>query len=469
MAIISFLKGDKVDNNVDYRDALPVNYYAVSRNIFESKGYMLNYFGLTSFATGSGISRGSIWVSRLPFRGQYRVSGTSLLRVEDDGGLKNLGTIPGSGQASMTYSLNNLAIVADNRLYYYNPSKGLRQITDADIGGPIDIVWADFRFILTDGEFLFQSDITNEESYLPLEFTGSDFQPDAIIGVGLNEDNQLVAFNSLSTEYYFNSGSENFAYTRITSKSVKIGIVGTHAKVEYKDKWYCCGRRVNSQPYFMIIQSGTSNEISTREIEKLLSVYNDDELSTIVIEFFKKDDVKFMVAHLPDKTLLFNENLAETIGIENAWSILKTDVLGDVTYRGKDMVFDPRFSKWIIGDKQGSNIGFLDDSTCSQYGNIVEGLLFSPLMRIETGSIDIFECETISGVAPNESATVFISLSYDGRTHGKEWTQLYGDNQDYNQRFYLRRLGYVRQNVSLRLRTASPDRMSFTNFNLEVS
>ena len=127
MPSIPFIKGDKVDNNTDFRDALPVNYYAVLRDIYGEQGYMINYYGLTDFAAGQGVSRGSIWVERAGLEGQYRVSGTSLIKIENDQSATVLGTISGTDQASMTYSLNNLAIVADKKLYYYNPTDGFRQ------------------------------------------------------------------------------------------------------------------------------------------------------------------------------------------------------------------------------------------------------------------------------------------------------------------------------------------------------
>jgi len=222
MATVPLLRGDKVDNNTDYRDALPVNYYAVMREIYGVKGYFLNFYGLTSFGTGQGKSRGSIWVARATFEGHYRVSGEKLIKIESDGSVVVLGDIPGSGQASMTYSLNNLAIATDNNLYYYNETDGLRHIIDPEVGNIIDIVWADFRFVATDGEFLYQSNIANEEEYEPLDFAGSDFQPDKILGVGLNEDNELIAFNAFTTEYFFNSGSDNFSYVRIPLKAVNL-------------------------------------------------------------------------------------------------------------------------------------------------------------------------------------------------------------------------------------------------------
>ena len=479
MASIPFIKGDKADNNTDYRDSLPVNYYAVLRNIHGEQGYMLNYYGLSSFATGQGISRGSIWVARDTFEGQYRVSGQKLIKIEDDSSVTVLGDISGTGQASLTYSLNNLAIVADGKLYYYNPTAGLRQITDTTVGTPIDIVWSDFRFILTDGEYLFQSKSLNEEEYEPLDFQGSDFQPDKIIGVGINDDNELIAFNELTTEYFVNTGvnnttavssaTANFSYSRIQLKAVKSGIAGTHAKAEYKDKWYALSRRSNTQYQFSIIQSGSAESITTREIEKVLATYTGAQLSTVVIEVYTKDGVTWMIAHLPNETLAYNETVAKKFGIELAWSVLKTDVLGSATYRGKDMTFDPRFSKWCIGDKIDSNIGFLDDSACTHYGAIVEGLLYTPIMDMETLSINELRLKTIPGIAPNNDATVFISRTDDMRIYGKEHTEKYGVNQDYNKNFTMRNLGYVRSEVGFKIRTASTSRMAFCRLDVDAT
>lgn len=469
MASIPLIKGDKADNNTDYRDALPVNYYAVLREIYGEQGYMLNYYGLSDFATGQWVSRGSIWVARTGFDGQYRVSGQKLIKIEDNQSVTVLGDITGIDQASLTYSLNNLAIVADGKLYYYNPTDGLRQITDPHVGSPIDIVWADFRFVLTDGEYLFQSSLLDEEEYEPLDFSGSDFQPDKIWGVGLNEDNELIAFNELTTEYFVNSGADNFSYTRIQLKAVKSGIAGTHAKAEYKDKWYALTRRRSTQYQFSVIQSGSSESITSREIEKILAKYSGEQLSKTVVEVFTKDSITWMIAHLPNETLAYNDNIAKAYGVNLAWSILKTDVLGDATYRGKDMVYDPRFSKWCIGDKKDGTIGFLDDSVCTHYGDITEGLLFTPVLSMESLSIDKLEVETIPGISPNNDATVFISRSEDLRVHGQEWTQEYGANLDYNQNFEVRRLGYVRKNVSFKVRTASRSRMAFCKFDIEAS
>jgi hypothetical protein len=469
MPSIPFIKGDKVDDNTDYRDALPVNYYAVLRDIYGEKGYMLNYYGLTDFATGQGISRGSILVVRPGLEGQYRVSGTSLIKIEDDQSVTVLGVISGAGQASMTYSLNNLAIVADKKLYYYNPTNGFRQITDSDVGSPIDIVWADFRFVLTDGEYLFQSSLLDETIYEPLDFSGSDFQPDKILGVGLNDDNELISFGALTTEYFQNIGQDNFSYTRIQLKAVKAGIAGTHCKSEFKDKWFALTRRENTQFQFSIIQSGSSESITSREIEKVLSKYTGEELSKTVIEVFTKDSVTWMIAHLPNETLAYNHTLAKAVGINMAWSILKSDDYGNKTYRGKDMTYDPRFSKWCIGDKLGSKIGFLDDSVCTHYSEIVEGLIYTSILPLETLSINEVKLKTIPGISPSNDATVFISRTDDMRIYSKEHTEQYGTSFDYNKNFTMRNLGYVRSDTAFKIRTASRSRMAFCRLDVEAS
>lgn len=176
-----------------------------------------------------------------------------------------------------------------------------------------------------------------------------------------------------------------------------------------------------------------------------------------------------MITHLPDKTLAFNYTLSKAYGVDYAWSVLKSDVVGDKTYRAKDVIYDPNYSEWLIGDKLNANIGFLDDSVCTQYNDVVEGLLYSPAMDLESLSIDKLTIETIPGIAPNNDATVFISRSDDLRVDGTEWTQLYGGDLDYNQNFEVRRLGYVRDKISFRVRTASRSRMAFSSFDIEAS
>lgn len=467
---IPIIKGDKVnEDETDFRDALLVNYYAVSNPIRGAKGYILNFYGISSRGTGSGKTRGGIWVSRDGLEGEYRVSGNDLIKVDADGGVTVLGRIPGTDQASMTYSFNNIAIVANRQLFYYNPTDGLREITDSDVGEPLDIVWADNLFILTDGETLYHSNILDEELYEPLDFTGADFQPDSTRGVGLNEDNELIAFGQFTTEYFVNAGLDNFVYQRISLKAQKVGILGTHCKSELSDEWFCLARRKNTQPAFHILRSGTSEDITSREIEKILQDYTDEDLESAVVEVFSKNGTHLMIAHLPWHTLAYNKSIASVLGKEAAWFILKSDVLNEAPFRGKDVVYNPDAIKWTVGDRRDSRLGYLDDTVCTHYDDIVEGLFFTPTMPFDSLSIDEIRIETIPGNSPSNDATVFFSRTEDGNFYGNEYTIEYGMNFDRKKNFIARRLGYISNFTGLRFRTASRSRMAFCFLNVEAS
>ena len=377
---IPLLKGDKVDSRVDYRDALPVNMTAINHPIKGASGYMYQWYGLSLYANGEGVDRGARWVTRSGFEGQYRVSGNSFIRVNSDGTTTVLGSIPGNDQCRIAFSFNNIAIVGDGKLYYYNPTDGFRQITDPIVGSPIDIVWADGIFILTDGEDLYHSSILDEEVYDPLDFGNAQFRPDPTFGLGINEDNELIAFGVNTTEYFVNQGAENFTYIRINLKALKLGILGTHCKIEMNGKWYCVSRREETSPNINVIQGGGFKKISSREIDKVLASYSEESLASVTMDAFERDAVRYILVHLPDQTLLYNENIAEGMGPALAWTILKSDTLGDKTYRARNFVRSPEISEWICGDKENGNIGVLDDSISTHYDELAEWLLFTPLV-----------------------------------------------------------------------------------------
>lgn len=465
----TLIKGDSVDSNVDYRDALPVNMYGIPRNTLGSQGYMINFYGLTQNATGEGVDRGGLWVSRADFEGHYRVSGNSLIKVEN-GLVTNLGTVPGTEQVSMDYSFNNLAIVADGKLYYYNPTAGFREITDPEVGNPIDLVWVDGYFFLTDGESIYHSNILNEEAFEPLDFSNAQFIPDPSRGLGKNDDNEVLVFGAFSVEYFINVGSDNFAFQRITRKAQKIGIVGTHCKSEMNGRWYTLSRRKETSLSFHVVSLGSEQSISTRETDLILASYQEDDLRNVTIDTIVIDNIKLAIFHLPNHTLMFNETLAEVAGIGSAWTLLKTDILGDFTFRAKNFVNDANSGKWLVGDKRNSNIGELDRSICTHYGDKVEWLMFTPFLKLEMLAVNYLEIETIPGIAPAKDATVFISTTVDGRTYGKEYIELYSDNQDYIDRFYINRItGVVRNWVGFKFRGVSETRMAFGLMTMDVS
>lgn len=464
---ITLIKGDKVSQNTDYRDFLPQNMIAIQREIFGAKGYMLCYPGLTKYADGTNIDRGAMYNEN--FGIHFRVSGKKLIKVNYDGTTTELGDIPGSSQVEMTYSFNTHAIVADGKLFLYSLADGFTEVTDADLGSPLDIVWIDGYYFMTDGDYIFHTDLSDETSIDPLKFATAEFMPDQSKGVGKTSDNKAIVFGRYSMEYFSDTANANFAFTRIETRALKKGIVGTHAKCEVDGKWFLCGGGKKDSIIIYIVQSGFIDKISTREIDKILSEYKESELENMRIESTNKDNIVFVLMHLPNETLCFNDTIAKNIGKEHAWSILKSGVNPGDNYRAINGVFDPNLGQWIYGDKRNQFIGIHDNTVFSHYNEINEWILYSPLINLETMSIDEIDIETIPGFTALLDAKVGISLTYDGFTFGKEWFEMYGEPSDYGKRFIIQRLGYVADNVVFKFRGATKSRMAFSMFKVTYS
>lgn len=456
---VNLIKGDRVSSKTDYRDSLPVNAYAVEKIILGAKGYMLNYPGLTQIATGIGIDRGANYNER--FGIHFRVSGTNLTKVSLTGVVTSLGSIPGLDQAAMPYSFNTQAVIADGRMFLYSPTGGFSEITDSDLGNPIDGVWVDGYYFLTDGEYIYHTDITDESSIDPLKFATAEFMPDKSLGVGKTQDNKVIVFGRYSIEYFVDVATDNFSFQRVETRAQKIGIVATHAKCESEGNWFITGGRKEESLGIHVIGVGSSQKVSTREIDKILNEYDESDLSDMRMESRMEDNQHFIMIHLPNETLLFNKTISTSFGVEYAWSILKSDIAGNTPYRGINGVFDSNRGYWVYGDKYNENIGKLDDSVCTQYGSIVEGIIYSPLLKLESMSIDELEMDTIPGHNVTDDAAVAVSMTYDGLTYGKEWFQLYGQPLNYGQRFIIGRLGYIDDTVGFKFRFASSSRMAF--------
>jgi hypothetical protein len=457
---INLIKGDKVGVETDYRDYLPVNMSGIVRPMFGSHGYMKQEPGLTQYGTAVGIDRGGVWNAR--FESLYRVSGNSFIEVFADGTIDVLGTISGTDTVSLPYSFNTQAIIADGKYFLYDPVNLFREVIDSDLGNPIDAVWINGYYFMTDGEFIFHTELTDEESIDPLQFATAEFMPDPSLGLYKTTDNKIGVLGRNSIEYFIDTASTEFAFTRVDRRALKIGIVGTHTKVEMLDKLFLMGSRERENVSIHTVTVGTVDNIASREVDKLIGKYTDEQLSTSVLESRVEDDYYYLIVHLPDETLLYNVKIAAAAGNENAWSILKTDVLGDAEWRAKHGVFDRRKGVWVYGDKSDNTMGILDETVATHYDEIAEWVLNTPLMYLDSQSVDKVEIEIIPGHTVTSDATVFISLTYDGLSHGQEFSMNYGLPGEFRNRFIQHRFGYIRDWVGFKLRGATRSRMAFS-------
>ncbi len=455
---VNLLQGDRVDMTTDFRGALPVNVSGVLKPIFGADGYMREEPGLTQYGTGNGKDRGGVWNSKI--LELFRVSGEALITVAANGGVENLGFIEGTGQAAMPFSFQSQAIITNGSYWRYTVVGGLVKITDENLGEPIDCVWVDGYYFFTDGAYLFHTDLADETVISPLQFATSEFSPDPSVGVGLTTDNKVIAFNRFSCEFFANQANEFFAFSRIPSRNVSYGLVGTFAKAQIGGEWFFMGGPVEGNISIYQLDVGTAKCIASRDVDKIISQYTETQLALCVLETRIIDTYPYLIVRLPNETLMFNFKIAGSAGNEMAWSILKSTT-GSAPYRAANGVFDGRLGQWVYGDTIDSRLGKLDQTVATHYNDIVECCLYTPFLPIETASIDQLEIQAIPGHTATDDASVFVSLTFDGNTYSMEGSMEYGPPSAYNQRFIAFRLGYIRNYFSLKFRWTSRSRMAF--------
>ena len=465
---LPMIKGDR-KSDYDYRSNLPINLTAVERNIRGDQGYLLSHDGLTEFALTNGTARGGTFNER--FNEHYRVSGDLFESVSSVGVVTTIGLTAGKGVCLFSNSFNTQAILSDGNLFYWDNST-LTKVTDPDLGFPIDITWFKGIYVMTDGEFLFHTDIANEFSISPLKYSSSEFSSDRILAVARDDHNQILAFNRYSTEYFYFDATVPIGTSvlvNISQASNKIGIVGTHCQTLLDGLFFILGGRQEESPSVHILNAGQETTIATREVDQVISKYTESELGTTILESRTVDRDKFLIVHLPNETLLYNHTVGKSIGLEAAWTYVKTGIEVDDPWRGRFGVFDPRAAKWIYGDMLENKLGYLDKQTASQYGAEVECTCYTPIIQdLETMSIDQFEIDTISGFSTNDFTSAF-SLSYNGVTYGTEYWNLISLSQGYSRRYIARRVGYIQEDFNFKFRFVSVDKMSFAGLRVEFS
>lgn len=458
--------GDRHSDETDYRDNLLVNYTMVSRDIKGDQGYIISHEGLTQFGEGFGIDRGSIFNDRQ--NNHIRISGERLITVDSSGVSTQIGLISGSEHAILPYSFQTQGILSDNRFWLYDGTS-LTEVVDPDLGSPIDCVWINGIYFFTDGETLFHTRADDESAIDPLTFATSEFSPDRTYALMVNKQNQVVVFNRYSTEWFRDGGDNgdttNFRFRRVNGKSVKIGVVATNCKAEMDGQIFVLGGRKEESPSVHLLNSADELTIATREIDKVIAQYTESQLQSVVMEVRVQDRDKFLIIRLPNETLLYNHAIFKQFGSKYAWTIVKTG-LGDAPWRARNGVFDPRVSKWIYGDSEDSRLGFLDSTTNMQYDVQQENICYTPIVKLETFSINQIEMETVTGYHSGQ-INVFASTSRDGVTYNQEYLIVENKPLQYGLRFISRSLGYIRDEFNFKFRVVSEGRTNFTQLMID--
>lgn len=461
---IPILNGIYADSAPELRTAYPVNFVPVPKQSGISNGFLRPGDGIVANGTGPGIDRGGInWQGDV-----YRVMGTKLVEISSAGVVTELGDVGGPINTLVTfdYSFDLLAIASGGRLYYWSGST-LTQVTDPDLGVVLDVVWVDGYFMTTDGEFLVVTELTDPTQVNPLKYGSSEVDPDPVVAL-LKLRNEVYALNLNTIEVFDNVGGELFPFARIDGAQITKGVAGTFACCVYVDRIAFLGGGRNEAPGIYLGVSAQTQKISTQEIDNLLLNYTEAQLATVKLEARNDKAHQHLYVHLPDRTVVYDAAATEALQ-EQVWFTLTTSVVEFSQYRARNLVY--AYDKWLVGDPQSSNVGYLVQDIGHHWGEQVRWEFGTLIVYNESNGAIFNRLELVSltgSVALGTNPQISTSYSADGLAWSQDRSIAVGTIGSTSKRLAWFQQGHMRNWRIQRFRGDSDAHVSFMRLEAQI-
>ncbi len=435
---IPILNGIYADKAADFRTAYPRNMIPVPKSQGISQGYLRPADGIVPFGSGPGLDRGGInWNAAC-----YRVMGTKLVRIASDGSATVLGDVGGSGQVTLDYSFDRLAISSGGKLFYWDGS-ALSQVTDVNLRTVVDFLWVDGYFMTTDGQYLVVTNLNDPYSVNPLKYGSSEADPDPIKGL-IKLRNEVYALNRYTIEVFQNVGGDFFPFERIEGAMMQRGAIGTYAAAVFMENIAFLGSGRNEAPAVWVGSNSSTTKISSREIDQVLAGYTEEQLSTVVMEARVWAGHQLLYMHLPDQTWVF-DGVGSQVANEPVWFQLTSSLIGPGTYRARNLVWC--YDRWLCGDPTSLQHGYLTSDVSSHYGD-VNGWDFVTMIMYNEGRGAVFhelELVCLTGrVVGDVDPTVWTSYTVDGEKWSQERPRTAGKRGETLKRITWLQQGHMR-------------------------
>lgn len=414
-------------------DILLASEFAVSRTPQLSNTRLLNFFtehqppeakgqapligapGISTQTTaGVGPHRGS-W----NFNGTaYYVSGVELYSVSSAGVATLVGTgIGGSSRVSMSDNGTQLCIVNGIGGWIYTIAGGLQQITSSAFY-PANTV------TFMDGYFIFDRAGTNEWflsalfdglTYNGLDFASAEGQPGFVIGTVQNLQ-LLFIFCTSHIEIWYDAGTNDFPFQRYSGGIINYGTDSPYTIIKQDGAVFFLG----ADHVFYRLQANNAIRISTHPVEHLIE--KSPTISDAFTTTWTWEGHKFVALTLPSlgKTLCYDISTGrwhERNSVDTSFNDLGP-------WRAATVL--SAYDRTYIGDSLSGNVGLLDWSTYTEFGNPMFGLIQTMNQQKDRKRIfcSRFELEVQAGVGlatgQGSDPQIMLQRSIDG---GMTWTQ----------------------------------------------
>lgn len=462
---IPILNGIFTDNTPELRTSYPVNLMPVPKVSGISNGFLRPGDGIVANGTGPGVDRGGInWNGDV-----YRVMGTKLVEISSTGAVTILGDVGSGGLVTFDYSFDELAVASGGRIYFWNGTT----LTQGNyplvtIGPIIDFCFIDGRYMLTDGERLFVTNIGNPLIIGAFAFEEPIADPDPVTSL-LRLRNEVYAINRYTMEVYDNLGTAApFPFGVIQGAQVQKGCVGVQACCVYLDQIAFLGSGRNEAPSIYTAASATTQKISTQEIDNILLDFTEAQLSLVKIEARNDKNHEHLYVHLPNQTLVYDASASQALQTP-VWFILVSTLSGLAQYRARNMVW--AYDKWLVGDPQSNSIGYLVQDTGHHWGQQVYWQFGTLIVYNESNGAIFNELELVSltgSIALGKNPQISTSYSLDGKSYSQERSISVGTIGNTKKRLAWFQQGHMRNWRIQRFRGDSDAHVSFLRLEAQI-
>lgn len=370
--------------------------------------------GLTAFATcGVGPVRGLHVMNDT----LYVVSGQSLYSVDLNGNATVLGIgIGGSNHVSMADTGTQLCIVNGTNGYIYSSTLGFVLISDPNFHPAQTVTFFDNYFVFDwkGTNKFFISNSLDGTTYSGTDFASAEVQSDFVLAI-VNQQENLEIYGETSIETWYDAGAVNFPFLRVDGATIERGCAAALTPIKEDNSVFFLGDdkivyRLNGiQPV----------RVSDHGVEDAIQGYT--TISDAFTFSFTFEGHKFIALIFPSANASWLYDISTGFWHEReSW-----DQNNNTYGRWRGNCSAACYNKVLIGDAYSGQVGVLDASAFTEFGNTMQAIYSSPPIHVDRKRIFMtcleLEFEGGVGLATGQGSNpkVMLQWSKDG---GRTWS-----------------------------------------------
>jgi hypothetical protein len=343
--------------------------------------------------------------------------------------------------------------------YVYNTSTlAFAQITDVDFVQCNTVTWMNRYFIVdkvNSGRF-YISAIDDPTSWNALDFANAEGSPDNLVRV-FADHGEFLPFGDLTTEFWGDSGSQDFPFTRLGSAVVEWGLAARDSLCKFDSSVIFLGKNRMGKYQVVVLNGYIPTPVGGSDFITAIEQYT--AVSDATAYSYMQNGHPFYQINFPTagKSWLYD-------GLTKIWSEVGYD-----TSRHPGNLAVLYLNSVVVGDYQTGKVYRLDQNSYTDNGTMIPRELVSKPTLFGDNYTPItrfwVDMETGIGLTSGQGSNpqVMLSVSKDGgNSYGTERWHSAGKIGEYSSRVYWNRLGSVKPGEAwtFKIRMTDPNKFA---------